>query len=220
MNKEDVLKKLKLSYLAPFAIIVNIFVAIFLIVPYFTISNKQSIPMYLKLFLIFWCVCSILSIIQERRSNKVTDSIIMARIYLIINILGAYILPLAFGTIYVFAAELFAYKVFDKWLELLLYIVVSWLGMHIFLKSEFKIGKLLNNVIFRIIGVVLIIGSFVYIIRLGFAVPEYDAESKRFILFSIVPLIVAHSYIVRAYFNYGLYLEYLKDDSEQEEVAK
>ncbi|SCS66602.1 DUF5079 family protein [Staphylococcus caeli] len=203
----EILKNIKLAYITPFSIVINILILIFYIVPFFVSGNGDALPLYLIVFIVFWLTCVVVSLIQEKRYRKVKVSKISAIRYLITNILCAYVIPLAVSTIYVFASELMNIHAFDIWLSLVMSTFLSWLGMHMILFSEFQIGVLFKNRIFKLLGLLLVIGGFIYVAYLGFYVPMYDEESNKFIWISLIILIASHAYMIRPYFNLGLFLE-------------
>lgn len=212
----EIIRKIKRAYITPVSIVINFLMAFFYIVPYFAISSKSPVPPYLKIFLGVWIVCVILSLVQERSVAKVKKSRLTVLRYLVVDILGAYIIPLSVSTIYIFASELMGYEAFDIWLTLVLCVFLSWLGMHIFLFSEFKIGTMFKSNLFKIIGLILIIGSFVYTIYLGFKVPLFDDESNKFIWISMIFLFTSHLFMLSPYFNFGLYLDLIEDEAYKE----
>lgn len=210
------IRRVKRAYITPFSIVINFIVAIFYIVPYFAISSKSPVPLYMKIFIGVWIACVILSLVQERSVAKVKKSRLTVIRYLIVDILGAYIIPLSVSTIYVFASELMGIEAFDIWLTLVLCIFLSWLGMHMFLCSEYKIGIMFKSNLFKLIGIILIIGSFVYTIYLSFKVPLFDIESNKYIWISMLTIIASHLFMFSPYVNYGLYLTLIEDEADEE----
>ncbi|MCM3518695.1 DUF5079 family protein [Staphylococcus xylosus] len=212
----EILKKIKLAYITPFSIVINFLILIFYIVPYFVADRDEPLPLYIIVFILFWLTCVVLSLIQEKRYRKVKISKMSAIRYLIVNVLCAYVMPLSVSTIYVFASELMTIHAFNIWLSLLMCTFISWLGMHMLLFSEFQIGMLFKNAIFKWLGILFMLGGFIYIAYLGFHVPIYDEDSNKFIWLSLIVLIASHAYMIRPYFNLGLFFESLSIGSEEE----
>ncbi|PTI28148.1 hypothetical protein BU072_12290 [Mammaliicoccus vitulinus] len=209
------IRRVKRAYITPASIIVNLLISIFYIVPYFNISSKSPLPLYLKIFFGVWIACVILSLVQEKNVAKVKKSRLTVIRYLIVDILGAYIMPLSVSTIYVFGSELMGFEAFDIWLTLVLCIFLSWLGMHMFLCSEFKIGVMFKSNLFKLIGIILIIGSLVYTFYLGLKVPLFDVESNKYIWLSMITIGTSHLFMFSPYVNFGLYLTLIEDEADE-----
>ncbi|MBW0767850.1 MULTISPECIES: DUF5079 family protein [Staphylococcaceae] len=212
----EILKKIKLAYITPFSIVINFLILFFYIVPFFVADKDEPLPLYIIIFIAFWLMCVVVSLIQEKRHSKVKISKISVIRYLIVDILSAYVMPLALSTIYVFASELMSINAFNIWLSLLVCTFISWLGMHMFLFSEFQIGVLFKKSIFKLLGILLMIVGFIYIAYLGFHVPIYDEDSNKFIWLSLIVIIASHAFMIRPYFNLGLFFESLSIGSEKE----
>ncbi|WP_251521755.1 MULTISPECIES: DUF5079 family protein [Staphylococcus] len=217
MNTKEILQHLKMAYLTPYSLVLNIIISIFYIIPYFTIKKDldTSIPLYLKVFIFLWILFVILSLIQERRVLKVKNSKMTAIRYLVITILAAFVIPLATSTIYIFAAELQYHEVFDIWLRLALSVIISWFGSHLVLGRAFEVTKLFKLKLFTYIGFIIIIIPFIYLAYIGFIVPAGQDESNKFIWVSLLVLFGAHLFIITPYAYLGEYFKKLKNPTEE-----
>ena len=215
--KEKLVENIKNAYLTPLAIFVNILATITYVMPIFSENLAKKLPLYLYLFLGFWIIINIIHYLQERSKTVRIDKFSVFR-YFIINILCGYSIPLALSSTYIVGATINGFEVFNYWLLLVGANILSWLGLHIFLCSEFEISKAMSGMIYNLLGIIILIISIGLIIYLSIAVPSTGDDSK-YIWMSIIPLLCAELLIGRSYLNLSLYLD-PENDSEKEEVAE
>ncbi|MEX2948699.1 DUF5079 family protein [Staphylococcus warneri] len=203
MEKQYV-EKIKKSYMSIFGIVINALTLLFYLILYYYGNLFGKLPIYINVFLAFWILTNIVLIVQERNNKIKVDHISVLR-YLIVNIVSGFSIALGFSTIYVFGAIVNGYEVFSYWLLIIGSMMLSFLGSHIFFCSEFEISKNFSNNFFNLIGILLKLSSFIILIYISIIVPVTQKENN-FIWLSILILLVIDSFLIRPYFNYGLYV--------------
>lgn len=197
-------KNIKKAYITPFAMFINALTVLFCSIIFLDNDLSNKLPGYIYLFFIAWIIINIIYYVQDKRKTFKTNKLSVTR-YLIVNVLCGYSLSMAFASVYVFGATANGFQVFDYWLMTMGSIFISWLGLHIFLVSEFDISPKFSGTIYNVLGVLLKLISFISLIYLSIKVPAI-LDENNFIWGSIIIIICSDLLIGRSYFNYAFYI--------------
>lgn len=203
MNNEFV-KNIKKAYITPFGIFINALTLLFCSILFFYNDLSNKLPQYIYIFFIFWVAINIIYYIQDKRESFKTNKLVVIR-YIVVNVLCGYSIPMAFASVYVFGATSYGFQVFDYWLMIMGSMLLSWLGLHIFVISEFDISSKFSGTIFNLLGILLKLISFASLIYLSLKVPAIQDENN-FIWGSMIIIICSDLLIGRSYFNYAFYI--------------
>ena len=67
----EILKKIKLAYITQFSIVINFLILFFYIVPFFVADKDEPLPLYIIIFIAFWLMCVVVSLIQDKGFKSV-----------------------------------------------------------------------------------------------------------------------------------------------------
>ena len=212
-SKLKFVENIKVAYLTPLALFMNAIALVMYSMEFFPADLINKVPRYIYIYLAFWVVINIVSVAQEK-SKKVRTSKVSVFRYMLVNILCGYSIAIAIASVYVFGATAHGNEVFNYWLMIIGAVFISWLGLHIFLCSEFEIIPAMSNGAFKGLGILIKLISIGILIYLSKTVP-YVYDENDYIWMSIIPLLCAELLIGRSYFNLSLYLD-SEDNKESE----
>ena len=218
MDKENLqvlsINNIKNSYLIGFAL-VNFIIFAFYIFLYCFIGMEGTVPNYMKIYLTISLLLWLILYLQEK--GKILDNFnrnnYKRRVctYMLINILAGYNIPFLISS-----ADIFYYSgvdgdAFKYWIIIAGIILISITGLFIFCYSEFEMFGNKQNVILKILGVFLVLLSFIALIYISFVSPSDSGESKViwvgcFFLFGV------HIIMVRVFFYLAVLIDDIKED--------
>lgn len=134
MEIKEIVANIKRPYLTPFVIFTILLSLFFDAIMFFNSKLYDKLPLYLVVFLIFAIVVSILLYLQEK-SEKVKVEKKNVILYMTLNVITGYSMPLFIASTYVVGAAVNDIDVFYYWCGVALMLFISWLGLFLFYGS-------------------------------------------------------------------------------------
>ena len=150
---------------------------------------------------------SILLYLQEK-SEKVKVEKKNVILYMTLNVITGYSMPLFIASTYVVGAAVNDIDVFYYWCGVALMLFISWLGLFLFYKNEFDSEN--PNPAVNAIAIIIKLFALATIFYISKVAPSI-ADEKNFIFVSILINLGVDALLVRSYFNYALYKSIKKD---------
>lgn len=218
MDKENLqvlsINNIKNSYLIGFAL-VNFIIFAFYIFLYCFIGMEGTVPNYMKIYLAISLFLWLILYLQEKgkiladfNRNNYKKRVF---VYMLINILAGYNIPFLISS-----ADIFYYsgvdgEAFKYWIIIASIILLSLTGFFIFCYSEFEMFGNKQYIVLKILGVFLILLSFIALIYISFISPSDSGESKViwvgcFFLFGV------HIIMGRVYFYLAVLMNDIRED--------
>lgn len=176
---------------------------------------EGTVPNYMKIYLAISLFLWLILYLQEKgkiladfNRNNYKKRVF---VYMLINILAGYNIPFLISS-----ADIFYYsgvdgKAFKYWIIIASIILISMTGLFIFCYSEFEMFGNKQYIVLKILGVFLILLSFIALIYISFISPSDSGESKViwvgcFFLFGV------HIIIGRVYFYLAVLMNDIRED--------
>ncbi|HCU7546230.1 TPA: DUF5079 family protein [Staphylococcus aureus] len=207
MEIKEIVANIKRPYLTPFVIFTILLSLFFDAIMFFNSKLYDKLPLYLVVFLIFAIVVSILLYLQEK-SEKVKVEKKNVILYMTLNVITGYSMPLFIASTYVVGAAVNDIDVFYYWCGVALMLFISWLGLFLFYKNEFDSEN--SNPAVNAIAIIIKLFALATIFYISKVAPSI-ADEKNFIFVSILINLGVDALLVRSYFNYALYKSIKKD---------
>ncbi|MFO8436030.1 DUF5079 family protein [Staphylococcus aureus] len=207
MEIKEIVANIKRPYLTPFVIFTILLSLFFDAIMFFNSKLYDKLPLYLVVFLIFAIVVSILLYLQEK-SEKVKVEKKNVILYMTLNVITGYSMPLFIASTYVVGAAVNDIDVFYYWCGVALMLFISWLGLFLFYKNEFDSEN--PNKAVNAIAIIIKLFAFGGLFYISTIVPN-TADEAKFIYTSILINLASDALLVRSYFNYALYKSIKKD---------
>ncbi|WP_169710793.1 hypothetical protein [Staphylococcus lutrae] len=164
----------------------------------------SEVPVTIYVVLVAWFISCLVIMKQDSVKNIKVDELVTLR-YLIVNLVVAYMQPVAFSTGYVIGNAYTFWNTLDDWLIIQVPIVISCVSTVLFSLNEFHLAVKRAKTRLNIIAVLLKLISFILIIYFTFKVPSVG-EEYTYIWTLVVLIIPIDGYVLRSFFYYGLYI--------------